>query len=223
MSQRFFWLHIKKAGGTSMRQALGEAYPQVDRKHPQPFISLPKEYWNDNLNNYRVPLGKYDFRRALFAKRFLYTPKEWDNMFKFCIVRNPFARVVSAYEYLIVRERRLYPLRLLPKQIGFLRFLRMLSPTLVRKVPRHRATHIAPIYPDISDESGNNLMDYCIRIEQIAEDLCVVSDATGLNLKIPQLNSGRKSREYRHYYTDKARKIVTSIYYDDLDRFNYTF
>lgn len=73
----FLWLHIKKCGGTSMREALIPYYKETNRKEALPFIALPKDEWNDALNNYRIPLGKYDFKRMLFAKRFLYSEEEF--------------------------------------------------------------------------------------------------------------------------------------------------
>ena len=51
----FFYLHIKKAAGQSMRNFLEDVYIQTDRFDPKPFIALPKNQWNDNLNNFRIP------------------------------------------------------------------------------------------------------------------------------------------------------------------------
>ena len=73
MAKFFFWLHVKKSGGTSIRTILQPHYTLVDRaKKPVNFIqSKPSEY-NDILNNYRVVLGEYQFKRTLFAKKFLF-------------------------------------------------------------------------------------------------------------------------------------------------------
>lgn len=92
----FFWVHIRKAGGTSIKKALKEVYVTSPRPCPQPFVSILKEQWNDDLNNDRLPLRTYDFKRTLFAKRYLYPPSDWDMMFKFVVVRNPYDRAVSA-------------------------------------------------------------------------------------------------------------------------------
>jgi hypothetical protein len=96
----FFYLHIKKAGGQSIRAALSGYYVETNRYNTTPFVALPKKEWNDNLNNYRIPLGDYDYKRMLFAKNFLYSKKDFNNMFKFTIVRDPFERAVSSFLYL---------------------------------------------------------------------------------------------------------------------------
>jgi hypothetical protein len=219
----FFWIHIKKAAGTSMRKALGEAYPQVDRTNPQPFISLPREYWNDNLNNFRVPLGEYDYRRALFAKTFLFSDTEWNGFFKFAIIRNPYERIVSAFEYLLVRDYRLFPLRVVPKKIAFSRFVQLVPGILASKSPRHTATHLVPMMSDLSDEKGYNQMDFCARLENMEEDIRVISSEIGRELSFPALNRGRRPLQYRAYYTTRSKRLVEEIYKYDLEEFSYGF
>jgi hypothetical protein len=97
-----FWLHVKKAGGTSLRDVLSPFYVLADDRYtyPKPFIASPREQWNDILNNYRIPLGKYDYKRMLFAKKHLYTEEEFCRLYKFVVVRNPYDRAVSAWKYI---------------------------------------------------------------------------------------------------------------------------
>ncbi len=99
-NEKFFWLHIKKCAGSSVRQALGDKYCEVEKWRRLPFVCYEKKYWNAVLNNFRVPLGEYDFKRALFAKKFLYSEHEFNRMFKFTIIRNPYDRAVSMWRYM---------------------------------------------------------------------------------------------------------------------------
>lgn len=155
MTRPFIWLHIRKAGGTSLRDALGDAYVQVDRfATPTPFVALPKAAWNDNLNNYRVPLGPYEWKRMLFAKKFLYREEEFDQHFKFAIVRNPYDRAVSAWRYLSKKWTFTWPRQVI-SHYRFDHFLERL-PEFWDKIAteRHVATHTAPIWPDITDDEA---------------------------------------------------------------------
>src|SRR5436190_13038218 len=100
-SPTFFWLHIKKAGGTSIRSMLHPYYVEVaDRaRRPPCFIQAPSAEHNDILNNYRTLLGPYQFRRALFAKTFLH-PGHWDRILSFAFAREPMSRAISMFYYL---------------------------------------------------------------------------------------------------------------------------
>ena len=62
-------------------------------------MSLPQEEWNDSLNNYRVPLGDFDYRHMLFVKTYLYEAKAFDDALKFAVVRNLYDRLVSCWKY----------------------------------------------------------------------------------------------------------------------------
>jgi hypothetical protein len=92
----YLWIHIKKCAGTSIKKMLGNYYHQVEELG-LPFIAYEKKYWNDVLNDYRVCLGPYNFKRMLFAKKFLYEEEEFDKKFKFAVVRNPYDRCVSLW------------------------------------------------------------------------------------------------------------------------------
>src|SRR5262245_5936038 len=106
MRPAIFWLHIKKSGGMSTRAALAPLYKEVDRSSvPSCLAGRPQNEWNDILNNYRVPLGTYQFRRSDFAKDILY-PEDWPDMIRLAFCREPVDRVLSMYFYLFSRRER---------------------------------------------------------------------------------------------------------------------
>jgi hypothetical protein len=227
----FFWLHIKKCGGQSFRATFTPPYVQTDRRNYKPFSELPKEEWNDCLNNYRVTLGEYDYRRMLFAKKFLYSEEEFANMFKFVIVRNPYDRIVSCWKYLSqwrsLKPRKVisYPRKILMKfSLEF--FLGELPELWNYKHDRHIATHTAPVWNDITDEEGKLLMDKIIKIEQINEGIEFLNQVLNLNLKQYEhvnKNKNRKNSDYRKFYSKKTQQLVEELYRDDINQLNYTF
>lgn len=222
----FFWLHVKKAGGTTVRAMLGEHYVQTNRSIPTPFVALPKLEWNDALNNHRLPLGEYDFRRTLFAKRFLYGA-EFETMYKFAVVRNPYDRLVSAYLYVTKRSRKWKMFRLLGKQRAFYEFVSRLSDKWAQPNKlgnRHVATHTAPVIPDVSDEKGRLLLDDLIPLEQLSERINGLEEQLGIPLgDIPRGNQGRLRSEYRSYYSSKCRSLVEKLYKLDIERLGYDY
>ena len=71
-NRKLFWLHVKKSAGMSTRALLSPDYVEVERvKKPKNFIQAKPEEYNDILNNFRVVLGEYQFKRCLLAKKYL--------------------------------------------------------------------------------------------------------------------------------------------------------
>ena len=219
----FIWLHIKKSAGQSIRRALGDAYVQTDRSVATPFIALDRSEWNDNLNNYRIPLGPYDYRRMLFAKRFLF-PEQFDAMFKFCVVRNPYSRAVSSFLYEIRGDRseklraRLFPRR------AFASYLSGLPEVWRKTKPRHRALHSAPVIPDICDDDGRLLVDFVGRLENLDADLATICDRIGIPFRGAQrVHTTRAKRPTSIFYDTRNRKLVERLYGEDIERLGYSF
>jgi hypothetical protein len=224
--ENFFWLHIKKVAGNSIREALKGHYIQTDRINPKPFIALPKEEWNDNLNNYRIPLGEYDFKRMLFAKTFLYSETEFENMFKFVFVRNPYDRTVSSWRYISRYSKKWkYLNKILPAKKCYELFLEQLSKEWKTKSNRHTATHTAPYLSDITDNNGNYLVDFVGKLENIDHDFAVVCKELNIeNKSLSRLNlTSSKTKHYSRFYTKKAKQIVEDLYKNDIKEFGYTF
>ncbi|MDG5490134.1 sulfotransferase family protein [Psychroserpens sp. SPM9] len=224
----FFWLHIKKAGGESFRKTFTPPYVQTDKvDNCRPFIALPKEEWNDALNNYRIPLGDYDYKRMLFAKKFLFTPEEFDNMFKFVIVRNPYDRAVSCWKYfygyqniskLITNPRNYY------KKLSFQYFLEQLPREWEHKHHRALATHTASMWSDITDRNGKLLVDKILKLENMSDNIDFLNKKLNINIKeFSHINKSRSDNSYQKYYNKKTRKIVERYYRDDIENLGYKF
>ena len=82
----YFFIKIRKSGGTTLMNLLNDNNLKKNIKQPKPFILAKKKEYNSVINNYRIPLGKYQGKRCLFAKEILF-PNEWDNIFSFALSR----------------------------------------------------------------------------------------------------------------------------------------
>jgi len=224
--QTFFWLHAKKCAGSSFRKSFTPPYVQTEGREtrPKPFIAVPKEEWNDVLNNFRIPLGEYDYKRMLFAKKFLYTDEEFNAMFKFVIVRNPYDRLVSSWKFLF-GYRQTDVKRFLMKH-SFRYFVSNLNYLLENKDQAHRriAMHIAPIWSDITDLDGNLLVDQIFKLENINSDIEIIYEKIGTNIpSLSKANVNRKDNAYRKYYNKTTRKLMEKVYGDDIEKLGYSF
>jgi hypothetical protein len=105
----FFWLHIKKSAGSSIRKTLQPHYVEVERSNtPVNFIQSHPNQYNDILNNYRVVLGDYQFKRALFAKKYLFDNHTWSKTFSFAFSREPIDRCLSMFYYLYYTKNNFF-------------------------------------------------------------------------------------------------------------------
>ena len=231
-----FWLHIKKSAGLSTRKMLGDLYPQTDRNQmPTGFLQAPKAEYNDILNNFRVLLGPYQFRRCLFAQKYLY-PDDFDRHFRFAFSREPLARCLSQFRYLWARsdparfgaKTSLMTDRLVfdgsPEQ-DFDRFLAAIeecrdSPSNIKPYGLHFQTHVAAMSPDITDEQGLPLLDAVFRLEDIFAAINMVRLRFGYPALAqdgaPHLN---RSRDTGFAPTPAQRAKVRTLFADDYEIF----
>ena len=186
----FFWLHIKKSAGSSLRRLLQPHYHCVDRSvNPCCFVGVPKEYWNDTINNYRIPLGEFQFRRACFASKYLYG-KDWGRMNSFAFVREPVSRALSMFRFL-QPEIRSYAISLRISKCSasdlFDLFLTMLllqreSSASSKPFGLRFSTHVNPVWNDIVDNDGNILLANLFRLDDLERGLAKVYSECGLTL-----------------------------------------
>ena len=233
----FFWLHIKKSAGTTVKKALTPEYVVVDHKHfPKTFIQADKEEYNDILNNYRVVLGEYKFKRALFAKKYLYK-EEWEKIYSFAFSREPVERCVSMFHYLywgnpgffhdLERTLRmsLRYKKLFSVEYAFDAFLEDVeaahnTDSIYRPKNLHFTTHVARMWDDITDENGKILLKKVYRVDEIENSLNEVYESIGSKKRVridKVYNKGKMDRKY----TPKPHQIkkIEALYKEDFDLF----
>lgn len=232
-----FWLHIKKSGGLSTRALLQPHYVEVDRsKKPKNFIQAKPEEFNDILNNYRIALGNYQFKRCLFAKKFLY-PDEWDDMFSFAFSREPVDRCISMFFYLFWKDRGLvrnlkFSLRkyitlrkiILNASYAFDLFLDYVeaareSDSIYTPLSNHFTTHTAPMWDDITDFNGKRLLKKVYRLESLIQGINDAFEACGIEKRLRHNEKKRNRNKWRKNYhpTQTQVKKIKKIYCRDFD------
>jgi hypothetical protein len=155
--------------------------------------------------------------------------KEFEELFRFSFVRNPWDRLVSEYLYR-------------GHTFSFKDWLFNYFPTAhnddyQKSYDAYR--HIMPQYDFLYDQRGNLLVDYVGRFENLSEDFAKVSELiTGQRLSLPHKNktpiAGLKSKvraivmpsrklDYQAYYDDESRDFVEGFYAKDIKHFAYQF
>lgn len=202
--KEFFWLHIKKAGGQSIRRLMKPHYSNTDRsKRPKSFLQAPHKEHNDILNNYRTNLGEYQFRRTLFARDYLY-PESWDQLYSFAFSREPVDRCISMFHYLFWNHNSLFQRLLqtfkmlkhkkrivLNKKYAFDVFLDLVTITRESNsnygpLGNHFSTHTASVSGDICDFDGDILLTKIYRLEHMIDGINEVFLVCGIEKRLSE-------------------------------------
>ena len=136
--------------------------------------------------------------------------KTWDDSFTFTIVRNPYDRLVSFYEYSRAARKD-------PRSVQYgLPELGSFDEWLDQEQPLGQLHYVA-------DENGKVLVDFVGRYESLKQDvfkICIKMKM--LPIRLPRLNTSER-RDYKSYFTPESRKRVEEHYGDELACFNYDF
>jgi len=136
------------------------------------------------------------------------------NYLKVCCVRNPFARLVSAFEFAKKFEVwRVYS----DKEPAFDEFVEYYCNRVNDKTFVHGNSQTRWI-----SYQKQIRMDYIIRFENLAEDLNKFNSDYGYDFKLDHLNK-TEHKDYSFYYSKKLKQLVYDAYKVDFDNFNYEF
>ena len=162
------------------------------------------------------------------------TPKQFDALFKFSFVRNPWDRIVSEYKF-----------RRYPRRFDFKSFLFEHVPEPGEK----HYFHVMPQHEFLFDAEGKCLVNFVGRFEKLKEDFNTIcrqlaipetplphanrslaknSETKGVGSLLDRLTSSKSEKahtftHYTEYYDDESREYVRCMYEKDIDVFGYEF
>jgi len=149
-------------------------------------------------------------------------PDCFNKYFKFCIVRNPFERFVSKFYF-----RRYKPIDG-PVFEWDDRDAQALLPQLYwitdrEIVPKHEKSTVTFYRGD--SHFGNIVVDEMIRMENLNSGLKKVFNNLGVYVNVDGMKNFHKIgvKDYKQFYTQDLRSLVSYVYRDDLMRLNYAW
>lgn len=197
-------IHIPKCAGSSIDCAL-------NNKDGNGFVKR-KKMWRQHVT-------------ANETKKHYASEKQWNEYFKFTIVRNPFERLVSSYNFVCSKAQPSDSRDLLLFKHFVFRtgpFKKKLNPNLTH----YRGNRYHQIKPSVEYiyENNNLLVDYVGRFENLENEWDFICEKLGTNIKLPHRNkNNRKDKHYRDYYNDETKDFVSQTYKKDLEIFGYEF
>jgi hypothetical protein len=170
------------------------------------------------------------------------TQEQFDEYFKFCVVRNPWDRVVSTYKALGW-----------DRHVEFKKFLKKLKTELWRK----NYWFVGPQSDFVCNDTGDIVVNFLGKFETLRTDFDQICQRLGLPVvELPHINQSKQEQRkstlhpkrlfrsarwaienmampsfrripsfsnYRDYYDDESRELVAHLYRRDLELFGYKF
>jgi len=198
---KFIFIHINKCGGTTLDTLI-------------PKSKFPSGVHND---------------ASWYMLNF---PQKFNSYFKFTTVRNPWAKAVSFYYYHVGRNWNLNWDWDVTNAPTFKEFVKITSSYTKQKQesifqntqsPCTYSKRMSNQLDWITDENGDILVDYIMRLETLQEDFDIVCDKIGIpRQKLPCKNKS-KHKHYTEYYDDETRALTAEKYARDIEYFGYEF
>ena len=144
-----------------------------------------------------------------------FDPEAWAKYYKFCVVRNPWAMVVSDYYWRL--HTKGYP------SVSFDEFVRRLEDT-TRPDPEELRPPLISNW-DIYTIDDVVAVDFVARFERLAEDLEKVSEKVGLPINISSIKAKGKQRDrsksISDHYNDDLIETVGRVFAKEVQEFGY--
>lgn len=160
------------------------------------------------------------------AYQLMYARAEYRRRFKFTFIRNPWARAVSAYDFLkgggVEEHDRAWRDRHMLPDESFADFVRRWL------TPANASTeiHFVPQWDFLSIASWSDPgLDFVGRFEHLEADFEEVCRHLGVQRALPHVNrsANHESRDYPDRYDDASARRVAEVYARDVERFGYRF
>jgi hypothetical protein len=212
-TKKFIFIHPPKCAGTSIRLVLREHYGSYDKniKFEPFYINLSNEGIDYTMSVHSQLSEFAQFINDRHGKGVFKRP-EW---YVFAVIRNPFDRLVSFYHHLLVNRN----LR------NNNRFSLTFDEWVCKKLNREDFA-LNRTYKSMFHYNNEVSIDHFIRQENIEQDAKIVFDKLGIpdfELGHMKHNTNRKEYDYRKYYNDETKEIVSKLFEWDINYFGYKF
>jgi chondroitin 4-sulfotransferase 11 len=141
--------------------------------------------------------------------------EKWDKLFTFTVIRNPWDRFISSWLYI----NRSYK-----KEHSLLELIEITEEKRKKKeYDDYIGWHISGQLENLSDNSGNFVIDKIIKFENLQIDFDELLISIGEKPVILPHRHKAKREYYAKYYNEETKKRVYQLYKDDIDFFGFKF
>jgi hypothetical protein len=201
----FWFIDIPRTSSSSIRVELGRQFGSPYGKTNL----LEKEYSSDQL-----------FPDHFTALEMIYILGEnnWNKLFTFSIVRNPWDRAVSLYNYRKIKGN-------IPAEWDFSMYIQNLkNATADTEYFTYHGFRLGAI-DYLINEKREIIVDFIVKFENRMEDLMKLSKILKFNIlgEIMIQKASPTGMHYSEYYNEETMNIVKNLYSEEIKTFNYRF
>lgn len=202
-----WFVDIPRTSSSSIRTELSQAYGAVFGKSDL----LDSKFISEQTVSPHLP--------SQHIKKYI-GESNWAKLFTFTIVRNPWDRMVSLFNY---RKR----IGQISERMKFTNYVIELDNTKswgMRGSLFSYHGHYLGCSDYINDEKGNVMVDFVGKYEDRESSLEIVSERLQLSelgkLRIQMANTGE---HYSQFYDNETKEIIEKLYKEDIELFSYKF
>ena len=196
---KFVFIHIPKNSGTAMTKELQKTY-----NDSQLLMYCERDGINIGIDKMHL---YFDVIDKFISKNIL------DNYIKFCIVRNPYNKLYSAWNF--IKERHGYN-----NVNDFIKY-KLNEEFIYEKelIPGDARVHYRPQFTFVYDNENNKFADFIIRYENLNEDISKINKK--YNFNIPLYDNGNTQKSYINLLNKESILKINTLYEKDFKLFNY--
>ena len=204
--RKLIFIHIPKCGGTSLEDLI---WPDKrSRTESDLWMGIKYPFWRRVRNKYQTGglqhLTASQVRQEVGAEMFY-------ACFRFAVIRDPLARLVSQYKYMSLRGDLRRYLRMSPEDS---------FSTYLDKIERRQHVQWMPQHMFLFDDEGKPLVQEIHRLEDISKDMRDLSSRIGLDaVRLPLSNTTYHVTS--PVVTEEDRSRVHRMYAKDYELLGY--
>jgi len=140
------------------------------------------------------------------------------NAYKFAVVRNPWSKVVSHYQYRVRTNQNELGTKPIPFDLWVMKTYGSEKDLMYYDYPKM----FMPQVEWLRDDKGIISVNKIFKFEELPEAFDEIAKEIGINSNLPKLNATDKV-DYRAMYDETSKLIIAQHFKEDIDLLNYRF